>query len=321
MANVLVTGANGFVGSHVVEKLLSDGHQVRALVRKSANLQWLKDFPIEIRYGLLSVANSVKDICEDIDYVMHIAAATKGESEKDFYDANVVSTQNLVNACLAPNIKIKRFVLFSTLAVTGGTQKQECLTESCKCRPLTIYGKTKLEAENIVLDKKNVLPSVILRISAVYGPRDTESLAYFKFLKKGIRPIFGSNSSLCYVQDVVQAAILAMLGDISSGSFYHISDGNSYTLDDIARITEKILARKTIRIRIPIPFLSLYAEIVHHLNPRATVLSKDKIKELIQECWVCSIEKARHELGYNPMYTLEQGMQETIQWYQEHGWI
>ncbi|MBS4015733.1 MAG: NAD-dependent epimerase/dehydratase family protein [Candidatus Latescibacteria bacterium] len=321
MANVLVTGANGFVGSHMTEALLQNGYQVRALVRKNADLQWIENLPIEICYGAIADNKSLDNALDNIDYVIHIAAATKGASEQNFYDANVTGTINLVNTCLSEQSRIKRFVFFSTLAVTGGTQTQECINESFSCSPVTRYGKTKLQAEQIILEKKDMLPSVILRISAVYGPRDTESLAYFKFLKKGIRPIFGNKSSLCFVADVVQSAMLAIEKKVASGSIYHISDGNSYTLDDIARVAEQILRKKTIRIKFPVPILSIYAQVVHYLNPKATVLSKDKVNELTKECWVCDIQKAVNELGFQPTYSLEQGLRETIKWYQEHKWL
>lgn len=321
MANVLVTGANGFVGSHVVEALLARGYRVRASVRKSANLQWLSKLPIEIRYGVLAEAETLQGIADDIDYVMHIAAATKAGSEKEFYQANVASTINLMNACISSKSKIKRFVFFSTLAVTGGAEKQSCLTETHQCKPISRYAQSKFETEIAVLREKQLLPIVILRISAIYGPRDTESLAYFKFLKQGIRPIFGKTSSLCYIQDVVQSAILAMEKEVPSGSIYHISDGKSYTLDDVAKIAEKLLNKKTLRLRLPIPVLSLYAHIMHRINPNATVLSKDKVDELVQDCWVCDIQKAVNELGFKPAYTLEQGLEETIKWYQVQKWL
>jgi len=321
MAKVLVTGANGFVGSHLTEKLIEKGHKVRALVRKTANLQWIKDLPIEISYGAICDYDTLPAAVDGIDYIMHVAGATKGKTEKDYEYVNVDGTKNLLKACLEKNPNLKRFVFFSTLAVTGSSDKDTKLSENTVCIPVSIYGKTKLQAELTVLEAKDKIPSIILRLCAIFGPRDTETLAYFKFLKAGIRPTWDGTVSSCYIKDAVSAAILCLEKNIESGTIYHISDGKCYTIDDIATIAEQVIGNKTLRVKLPTPIMSLYGKIVHTFSDGNTVLGPDKIKELTQSCWVCDITKAQRELGFVPRYTLEQGLKETITWYKEQKWL
>jgi nucleoside-diphosphate-sugar epimerase len=321
MAKVLVTGANGFIGSHLVEGLLAKGYQVRALVRKTANLQWIKNLPIELVYGTISDYESIKGVVNDIDYVMHVAGTTKGLNQKDYEKGNIQGTANLLKICVEARPRIKRFVFFSTLAAAGATDLDKPKIEDMLCTPVSIYGITKLQAEQLVLEKKDKIPSVILRLSAIYGPRDTEILAIFKFLAKGIRPIFGSANSVCYIKDVVNAGILALEKNVTSGSIYHISDGKYYTIDDVAKIAEPIIGKKTLRVKVPKSILKTYATLTHFFKSGDTVFGPDKVKELTQGCWICDTGKAKRELGFVPKYSLEQGLKETIEWYQEQGWL
>lgn len=321
MAKVLVTGANGFIGSHLVERLLEKGYAVRALVRKTANLQWIKNLPIELFYGAICDYETLPAAIIGVDYIMHTAGATKGFSEKAYAEVNVEGTMNLVKACLDYNPGLKRFIFFSTLAVSGPSEKKSPKSEIMTCSPVSIYGKTKLHAERVIIELKDNIPSVILRLSACYGPRDNETLSYFKFLKNGVRPIFGGTFSICYVKDAINAALLCLEKNIESGTIYNISDGKCYSIDDLAVVAENIMGKKTLRVKVPKTLLKSYASIVHIFSSGSSVIGPDKIKELTQKYWVCDIEKIRKELGFIPKYSLEQGLKETIDWYKEHKYL
>ena len=320
MAKVLVTGANGFIGSHLVEGLLAKGYQVRALVRRTADLKWLVGLPIEIMYGAISELNTLLPAVENVDFICHTAGATKAKTVEDFTLVNYGGTQNLLTACLQKNTNLKRFVLFSTLAVAGPTETDQMITEEKACFPVSNYGTAKLQTESLVLELKDKIPSVILRLSAIYGPRDKETLVYFKFLKKGIRPILGGTFSICYVKDVVNASVLALEKNIASGTIYNISSPGCYTFDELAVIAARFMNKKTIRVKLPVFILILYASLIKKFSP-GPILSPDKIKELTQKCWVCDVKKAQHELGFITRYSLEDGLRETIEWYQRQGWL
>jgi nucleoside-diphosphate-sugar epimerase len=321
VANVLVTGANGFIGSHLVEALLQKQYAVRALVRKRADLKWIKNLPIEIHFGEISNYDSLLGALNNIDYLMHVAGTTKGRTYADYERINIFGTENLVRICLDNIVKLKKFIFFSSLAATGGTHNNNFIHENIQCTPVSFYGKSKQQAESLLLRFKEKIPLVILRLSAIYGPRDTETLAYFKFLKKGIRPVWPGTVSSCHVRDAVHAAILCLNKNIESGNIYNVSDGMCYTIDDIAKVAEQIMGKKAIRIKCSIPILSIFAKFNYILSAGNTVFGPDKIKELTKSCWVCDINKTQQDLGYIPEYTIERGIQETIIWYQEQKWL
>lgn len=320
MGKVLVTGANGFIGSHLVEGLLEKGYRVRALVRRTADLKWLVGLPIEIRYGAICELNTLLSAVEDVDYICHTAGATKAKTIEEFALINYGGTENLLTACLEKNPRLKRFILFSSLAAVGPADNQQPMSEYKSCYPISNYGTSKQQAESAVLTLKDKIPSVILRLSAIYGPRDKETLVYFKFLKKGIRPVFGGSFSICYVKDVVNACLLGLEKEIASGTIYNIASPQCYTFDELAQVAESILSKKTLRIRIPTFILMIYASIIKRFSSDS-ILSPDKIKELTQKCWVCDIKKAQTELGFTAQYDIEDGLRETIAWYKNQGWL
>ena len=142
MEKVLVTGANGFIGSHLVEGLLHKGYRVRALVRRTADLKWLAGLPIELVYGAISDIKTLYIAVEDVDFVCHTAGATKANTIEDFALINYGGTQNLLTACLQKNPGLKRFVLYSTLAATGPSESNQTITEEKACYPVSNYGTT-----------------------------------------------------------------------------------------------------------------------------------------------------------------------------------
>lgn len=320
MGKVLVTGANGFIGSHLVEGLLQKGYEVRALVRRTADLKWLVGLPIEIRYGAITELNTLLPAVENIDYICHTAGATKARTIEDFALINYGGTENLLNACLKKNPYLKRFMLFSSLAAVGPSDNQAPMSEQKLCYPISNYGTSKQQAESAVLALKDKIPCVILRLSAIYGPRDKETLVYFKYLNKGIRPVFGGSFSICYVKDVVNACLLGLEKEIVSGTIYNIASPRCYTFDELAQVAESILSKKTLRIRIPTFILMIYASIIQKFS-QDSILSPDKIKELTQKCWVCDIKKAQTELSFTAQYDIEDGLRETISWYKNQGWL
>ncbi len=319
MGKVLVTGANGFIGSHLVEALIKHGYQVRALIRKHSNLQWISNLPIEFFYGSISNFDSIKQALDDVEYVMHVAGATKGRNFQDYMIANVEGTKNLIQLCLQHRPNLKKFIHFSTLAVTGGSDR--IFDEQIKCQPISYYGITKKIAEELVIEQKDKIPVLILRLSVVYGPRDRESLLYFKFIKKGICPIWENKVAFCYIKDVVCAAINSIERNTLSGSIYNISDGNCYTIEEIANTIQSVMHKKAIKIKLPLNFLNIVAKINALIAPAKSVFGPDKIKELKRPCWACLIQKTVSELGYQPKYSLKEGIEETYQWYLENKWL
>ena len=322
----LVTGGTGFIGSHLVDELLNRGYEVRCIVRDTSNLKWLNGKDVEIFKGSLFDIDFLKKAVEDVDYVYHIAGVTKGKNYQDYYRGNVETTQNLLEACLE-NQKLKKFVLASSLAAVGPGDDAIPVDETRQYNPITSYGKSKAEAEKVTLSFKDKLPITIVRPPSVYGPRDTYTFELFKYVKFGFLPVVLSDDqilSLVYVSDLVDGFILAGENEQATGEIYFISSEKIYTWKEIEEAVLKALDKKVFRIKIPAPILysvSFISELIFKLQKKASPLNLEKIKDVRQKNWACSIEKAKKELGYTPMVSLEEGMRITINWYVENKWL
>ncbi|CUS94182.1 Nucleoside-diphosphate-sugar epimerase [Candidatus Kryptonium thompsonii] len=268
----------------------------------------------------------MKKAVEDVDYVYHIAGVTKGKNYQDYYRGNVETTQNLLEACLE-NQKLKKFVLASSLAAVGPGDDAIPVDETRQYNPITSYGKSKAEAEKVTLSFKDKLPITIVRPPSVYGPRDTYTFELFKYVKFGFLPVVLSDDqilSLVYVSDLVDGFILAGENEQATGEIYFISSEKIYTWKEIEEAVLKALDKKVFRIKIPAPILysvSFISELIFKLQKKASPLNLEKIKDVRQKNWACSIEKAKKELGYTPKVSLEEGMRITINWYVENKWL
>jgi nucleoside-diphosphate-sugar epimerase len=322
----LVTGGTGFIGSHLVDELLNRGYEVRCIVRDTSNLKWLDGKDVEIFKGSLFDIDFLKKAIKDVDYVYHIAGVTKGKNYQDYYRGNVETTQNLLEACLE-NQKLKKFVLASSLAAVGPGDDAIPVDETRPYNPITSYGKSKAEAEKVTLSFKDKLPITIVRPPSVYGPRDTYTFELFKYVKFGFLPVVLSDDqilSLVYVSDLVDGFILAGENEQAIGEIYFISSEKIYTWKEIEEAVLKALDKKVFRIKIPAPILysvSFISELIFKLQKKASPLNLEKIKDVRQKNWACSIEKAKKELGYTPKVSLEEGMRITINWYVENKWL
>ncbi|CUT01599.1 NAD-dependent epimerase/dehydratase family protein [Candidatus Kryptobacter tengchongensis] len=322
----LVTGGTGFIGSHLVDELLRRGYDIRCIVRDTSNLKWLDGKNVEILKGSLFDTDFLKKAIKDVDYVYHIAGVTKGKNYQDYYRGNVETTRNLLNASLE-NQRLKKFILASSLAAVGPGDDAIPVDETREYKPITSYGKSKAEAEKLALSFKDKLPITIVRPPSVYGPRDTYTFELFKYVKFGFLPGVLPDEqilSLVYVSDLVDGFILAGESDEATGKVYFISDERIYTWKEIETAVLKAIDKKVIRLKIPPMILysvSFVSELVFKLQGKASPLNLEKIKDIRQKNWACSIEKAKKELGYKPKVSLEDGMRLTINWYVENKWL
>jgi dihydroflavonol-4-reductase len=323
----LVTGANGFVGSHLVEGLLRNGYQVRCLVRKTSNLKWLSGLNVEYVYGDIADKDSLTGAVQGVDVVFHCAGLTKARSREEYFKANAEGTRNLVSVCLENNPDVKRFVYVSSQAAVGPGADEKPLDETAPCRPITYYGESKLEGEKIVLENLSRLPVTIVRPPAVYGPRDTDVLGFFKAANYGFRISFGfgqSFLSLVYVKDLVDGIILAAENPQSVGQTYFIADDTVYSWKEAFEIIARVLDKRTIPLRIPRSFVFFVAFITQSfcaLFGKAAVLNVQKAREITRRYWGLDVFKAKAQLGFSPAHDLVNGAEETVKWYKEMGWL
>ena len=212
---VLVTGATGFTGVHLVRALCKTGATVRAIVRASSNTEQIGDLPIEIHKGDVFDAAVVKKAAEGITYIFHVAAAYREAKIGDevYWNVHVKSTHHLVEA-VAGSATLKRFVHVSTMGVHGHIDEPPA-TEEYRFAPGDTYQETKVEAELWIRDtaKECDLPLTVVRPAAIYGPGDRRLLKVFKMAKAKIVPMLGYGCKglyhLIHVQDLVDFMILS----------------------------------------------------------------------------------------------------------------
>jgi nucleoside-diphosphate-sugar epimerase len=323
----VVTGGTGFVGSHLVDLLIEKGYEVRCITRKSSDLRWLKNKDVKIFDCGLYNKEALKEVIKDADYVYHVAGVVKSKTKEGYFKGNVDTTRTLIEATLESNANLKRFLVVSSQTVTGPSLDGKPVNEETKCRPITTYGKSKLEEEKLVLSFKDKLPVTICRAPAVYGERDTEIFIYFKTFSKGITTTIGFNEkklSLIHVIDLVNGFYLAATNERSKGQIYFISSEEFYTWPQINEITAGIIGRKPLVIKVPhflVYTIAAVAQFAAMFSSKPATLNIEKAKDITQQYWICDTSKAIRELGYHQNISIEEGIRRTIAWYKKMNWI
>ncbi len=325
----LVTGATGFIGSHLVDALLERGIEVRCIVRRQSNRRWLAGKPIELVEASLTEPASLPAAVKGVDVIYHVAGLIAARSMAEFMRGNRDATMNLLQAALryAPNLQ--RFLFLSSLAAVGPAPSlSEPVTEETPYHPLTAYGKSKRAAEEAVLAVAEQLPVTIVRPPAVYGPRDAATLPFFRSVRLGIAPLIGFRDkylSLIHVRDLVRGILLAAEAQRAIGRVYFISSEEYYTWEQLAEVARIAVGRRRVwRLRIPhgiVMGIASIAEVAGWFTRRPPVFDFEKGRDIVQSYWICSPERARKELGYRQTVGLVEGMRETVAWYREHGWL
>lgn len=324
---VLVTGGTGFIGSHLIDRLLAKDYEVYCAIRKTSNLRWLKGKKLNYIESDLLSDGILKEIIKEIDYIFHLAGVVKAKNIQGYETGNYLITKNLIETVANIKPDLKKFVHISSQAVCGPNPDENPIDENYIPKPITTYGKTKLKAEQEVLLYKDKVPITILRPCAIFGPRDTEILVYFKTFAKGLNSIIGFSKkylSLIYVEDLIDGILLATENEKANGEVFFLCNSKYYDWDEIALTAEEIFQKKAIKLRIPHWFVYTAGAIVEFLSffsKKAPTLNLEKCKDITQTRWVCSNKKAREILGFQEKYSLKEGFSKTIQWYKENGWI
>ncbi len=323
----LVTGASGFIGSHLTENLLSKGCRVRALVRTTSNLKWLNGLELELVYGSFDDQSSLADAVKGVDYIFHIAAAKSGPRQKLFRD-NVEGAINLAKAAARSAPGLKRFVFSSSQAAAGPSAcLEEPRCESDQCRPISDYGRSKLEAERQLMELAEQIPLTIVRPPTVYGPRDSDVFLYFQWINRGLALLPGFKkryAHMIFVRDLVEGMIGAAQSDAASGRTYFLSDPRSYSWQEISRAIAQSLYKKPLPLRIPLGlarFAALLAEGGALAAGRDSIFNRQKAREMAERYWTCSPAQAEKDFGFKCRHDLKRGLEITARWYRENGWL
>jgi nucleoside-diphosphate-sugar epimerase len=328
MKKVLITGASGFVGFHLIIKALAANLDVYAAVRPNSDTQHLQDLPIHFVILDFSSVDQLKVQLEKehFNFVIHAAAITKAKSAEVYNHVNAELTKNLARALVQLSYTIEKFIFISSLAAIGPLKVLSGqIEDDTIAKPVSNYGRSKLLAESYLKEIEN-LPLIVVRPTAVYGPREKDIFILVNSIRKGIEPYIGKfvqQLSFIYVSDLAHIIVKSLESSILKKS-YNISDGRTYTRYAFADYTKMLLRNKTIKIHIPIPVIKLSAmlfDLIYARKKETPVINSEKIDELVAVNWACNIDSIKKDLDFSPEFDLKMGLKETISWYKKNNWL
>jgi nucleoside-diphosphate-sugar epimerase len=316
---ILVTGGTGFIGSHLLDKLSALGEPARCLLRRQARPRRLPA-GIEAFYGDLTSGEGVEEAVRGADTVIHLAGVTKALAARDYYAGNVRATETLARALAGRGI---RLIHVSSLAAIGPSRDGTPVDEDAQPRPLTHYGKSKLEAERTV---RALAPdAIIVRPPVVYGPRDTDVFQLLRSISKGwMLEIAGGERwfSAIYVGDLVEGLLAASRG--VPGRAYFLAHPQPVSWSELGAIAAGIMARRPRVLRVP-PVVAYAvgccAEVWSRITRQPGIISREKVAEALCRWWTCDTRRAAAELGFEARTGLAAGLAGTLAWYQEAAWL
>ncbi len=332
---ILVTGASGFIGSFIVEKGITLGYEVWAGMRTGSSRRYLKDE--NIKFIELNLGNE-DTLNEQIknhkakhgawDYIIHAAGATKCLDKKEFMMVNFEGTKNLIKALKNNEATPLKFIYLSSLSIFGPVREEEphtSILDSDQAIPNTAYGHSKLMAEAYI--RNSNIPYIILRPTGVYGPREHDYYKMAVSIKKHIDFAVGYKKqtiTFIYVKDLVKAIYLSVEKDVANRCYF-VSEPRGYSSRSFSDYIQKSMGVKNVlHITAPIwvlKIISSIAEAVANFTQKASTLNSDKYNIMKQRNWLCDTTPIEQELGFTTDYNLEQGTEETIQWYKQEKWL
>ncbi len=322
---VLVTGANGFIGSRLCRLLEASDYLVRILCRETSDLSQLKDISVDKRHGDITRPDTLPQAVMGVDYVIHLAGMVKANKREDFYRVNETGTTNLLNAIKNHNPDIKKFVQVSSVAAAGPARERP-RRESDPPNPITTYGHSKLCGEEAMAPFTDLIPITTIRPPAVYGPGDKATLPLFQMTRKGFKPYLGGGRNkvqMVYVDDLVAAIKLAMESDAATGEAFFIADERAWSIREMLDMMGRLQGKNGGGISIPkfmLRGIALINEGAAKITRKLPLFSFEKVRELTED-WALDVSKARDVLGFTTRTDFETGARHTIEWYLREGWL
>lgn len=319
--HILVTGANGFIGSALCRRLVSEGHTVRALVRPGSQRQQLAGLDLQHIAGDVTVAHGLEAALEGVEVVAHLAGVTSAVRSQTFDRVNHQGTAHLAEA--AARSGVKRIVFTSSLSAQGPSQPGSPHVYPGSERPINAYGRSKLAAEQAL--RRGPVPSVILRPSVVYGPGDRELLTLIQLLRTHIVPLVSDFSlSLIHVSDVVEALSHALTAPQHPQGPLFLSHPTPLRLEQLFDHLERALGSPpSLRLTLPTPLIRALAPVAEGLTQFTGLapFAARTVRELGRGPWTCLPTQLTQTTGFQARVEHAVGLKEVVEWYQQSGWL
>jgi nucleoside-diphosphate-sugar epimerase len=338
MSNCLVTGASGFVGTHLARTLATRGDRVRCLVRGTSRTGELEALDVELVRGDLDDAESLRRAAAGVDVVYHVAGRTAALRASQYMQDNAEGTRRVAEACRAQSTP-PALLMVSSLAAGGpGTFKQP-RRETDAEQPVSAYGRSKLAAEQAATAFAADVPLSIVRPPMVFGQADRNSFQLFRSMR--FLPVHASPGfrrfplSLIHIADLCDALVrvadhgarvdpAAAGPEAAARGKYYVAADRAVSYGELGQLAARAAGWTVAPLPLPRPIFwvaGTLGEVVGRIRQRPSLVNIDKVREATARGWVCSDEKIRDELGYRPGATLEDRFAETVAWYREHGWL
>ena len=320
-----ITGANGFLGSHLARRLCQRGDTVRCLVRKGSDDSALAGLAFERIDGDVEDTAALEAGCRDAEVVFHLAGVRRSPVRDLFFRINAEGTRQVCDAMVKAGAR--RLVLAGSLSSMGPGTAEAPRVESDPFAPQEWYGESKAEAERIALGYADRLEVTIARPPRITGPGDRENLAFFKLVKKGVLlKLSGGPRPLATVDvdDAVDLLLLLAEKKEAVGEAFFGPGPELTTLEDLQRYAADALGLAPRTVLMPATVLlglSACADWASQLTGKHLPLNRKLARQLLAPGWTCSAEKAQRLLGYSPRRTVADSIRRSAAWYRENGWI
>ncbi len=319
--NALITGATGFIGSHLAKTLVSEKWHITCLHRPFSRIDFLKKLGVKLVAAKENTAEALEPAVAGQDYVFHLAGRIRSASRRVYDVANHQLTRNLLQACLARNPSLKRFVYVSSIAAAGPSPPGVFLNESSHPSPTSEYGRSKLRGEEAVKEAWERLPATIIRPPNVYGPRQQEVELLIKAIRCRLVPLLKRKApmtSLIYIDDLVQGILQAAFSPKTVSQTYYLTDGKAYSWREVILTLKKHLLGTGLFFPLPeelIEFLAFLADMVNETGLVRLFFGRKIWRAMTRTPWLFSSLKAEKDFGFRARCSLEEGIRKTVDYY------
>lgn len=326
-SKIVITGANGFIGSHLAEFMQKEGYEVHCIVRKSSFLGYLENKGYIIHSCGLENIDELTKVFQDAKYIFHLAGTVAALHYDSYYHGNVTLTKNVLEAAKNIAIKPDKILVTSSLAVSGPTTKDKPLHESDGFNPLVRYGKAKMQQEQLCETYFNDLNITIARPSPITGTREVELFEFIKTINNGIFPKVGFTEkyvNIIHISDLVASFYKMVKSEKTSGQAYFLVSDIAYSWTEIAGVCARLLNKKPFTLALPHFIISIagyFSGLYGKIIGKPQTFDAEKALEGVQEAWLGSTEKSKQDFQFEQKVSLIEGLKIAIDWYKKEKWL